>query len=217
MFFTQWLVGADNLMKIRVHEFVNYINIIEIIRLRRPDDVPNGNHLHRKFQISKFTETAQVKTTVPQLVPASLTNVKAPTFSWSICSKSLISRRVRLASVLLSNAFAIFFIATSSPVSVLRAELQEVETASNRHQLADSYAGLGAIKGDDSTYCHGTPKLKDFVLQTDDIYGPGVIMMQGRLKLKFWSMYLLVTHYTLPCYSFSEQKDAKSLILSSRQ
>ena len=47
------------------------------------------------------------------------------TFSWSMCLRSLISRRVLFASIRLSNAFAIFFIAISSSVSVLMAELQE--------------------------------------------------------------------------------------------
>jgi hypothetical protein len=41
-----------------------------------------------------------------------------------MCRKILISRNVRFASILLANAFPIFLIATSSPVSLFTAELQ---------------------------------------------------------------------------------------------
>mmetsp|Transcript_11809 Transcript_11809/g.41039 ORF Transcript_11809/g.41039 Transcript_11809/m.41039 type:complete len:223 (+) Transcript_11809:537-1205(+) len=44
------------------------------------------------------------------------------TFSWRRWRRSLISRRVRLASMAFSNALPIFFIAILSPLSVLRAE-----------------------------------------------------------------------------------------------
>uniref|UniRef100_A0A0A9D1H3 MPK1 n=1 Tax=Arundo donax TaxID=35708 RepID=A0A0A9D1H3_ARUDO len=46
----------------------------------------------------------------------------ATIFSWSMWRSSLISRSVRLASILLSKALAIFLIATCSPVSELSAE-----------------------------------------------------------------------------------------------
>ena len=46
------------------------------------------------------------------------------TFSWSKCRRSLISRSVRLASMWLSKASAIFLIATISLVSVFNSELQ---------------------------------------------------------------------------------------------
>jgi len=49
---------------------------------------------------------------------------KVHTFSWFMCRKILISRNVRFASILLANAFPIFLIATSSPVSLFTAELQ---------------------------------------------------------------------------------------------
>jgi hypothetical protein len=45
------------------------------------------------------------------------------TFSWSMWRSSLISRSVRLASILLSKALAIFLMATCSAVSELSAEL----------------------------------------------------------------------------------------------
>lgn len=46
-----------------------------------------------------------------------------------MCVSSLISRKVRFASILLSNAFAILLIATSSFVSALVAELRRGKTA----------------------------------------------------------------------------------------
>lgn len=45
------------------------------------------------------------------------------TFSWSKCRRSLISRSVRFASMWLSNALAIFLMATMSPVSEFITEL----------------------------------------------------------------------------------------------
>lgn len=46
------------------------------------------------------------------------------TLSWSMCRSSLISRRVRLASIWLSNALPIFLIATSWRVCAFTAALQ---------------------------------------------------------------------------------------------
>lgn len=47
------------------------------------------------------------------------------TFSWSIWQRSLISRNVRFASILLSKAFPIFLMATASPVSESYSELHQ--------------------------------------------------------------------------------------------
>lgn len=47
------------------------------------------------------------------------------TFSWSIWQRSLISRNVRFASILLSKAFPIFLMATASPVSESYSELHK--------------------------------------------------------------------------------------------
>lgn len=52
-------------------------------------------------------------------------NNYALTFSWSMWRRSLISRRVLFASILLSKAFAIFFTATCSVVSEFTAELTQ--------------------------------------------------------------------------------------------
>lgn len=54
------------------------------------------------------------------------------TFSWSMWRSSLISRRVLFASILLSNAFAIFLMATCSFVSEFKAELFTHTTIKNK-------------------------------------------------------------------------------------
>lgn len=68
----------------------------------------------------------------------------ALTFSWSMWRSSLISLSVRLASILLSNALAIFLIATCSPVSELSAELSSKPKIQNPNQNQAAAAnGMG--------------------------------------------------------------------------
>lgn len=70
--------------------------------------------------------------------------IGALTFSWSIWRSSLISLSVRLASILLSNALAIFLIATCSPVSELSAELPSQSKNPNPKTKSDAAAnGMG--------------------------------------------------------------------------
>jgi hypothetical protein len=52
MVFGQRLVGANDLMKICVHKLIDYVNVVKIISPRRPNDIPNGDHLHKNDKVS---------------------------------------------------------------------------------------------------------------------------------------------------------------------
>lgn len=53
MIICQWLVRANYLMKISVHQFINNVNIIEVLLLRRSYDISKSNNLRKGMKNKK--------------------------------------------------------------------------------------------------------------------------------------------------------------------
>jgi hypothetical protein len=133
MIICHWLIGTYYLMQICIHQLRNNVHVIEVLLLWRSYNIFNGHHLHwrnrsnnlhistKSLQFLKLNTNKDIRL---KSKPEILSKV---TFSWSICRRSLISRKVLLASIRLSNALPIFLMATSSRVSAFTAALKEMK------------------------------------------------------------------------------------------
>jgi hypothetical protein len=116
----QLLPGADDLVEVRLHELHADVHVVERPRDRRRDHVPDADDLFvgRRQRMDPTVQARKCVRTRNIIRPCVLT------FSWSRCRISLISRSVRLASMWLSKALAIFLMATISLVSKFITELR---------------------------------------------------------------------------------------------
>ena len=103
MIIREWLGGANDLVEISIHEFIDKVDILEFSVRRGLQDVLNRDNLIVTKEVLRLQNR---KKETAGKVPNSLT------FSWSKCLRSLTSRKVLLQSVRWSNALVIFLIAT---------------------------------------------------------------------------------------------------------
>jgi hypothetical protein len=103
-------------VEVRVHELGGEVHVVERLRDWWRDDVPDAYDL-----VQPGSQILELIASLERSRQSRSRN--ALTFSWSRCLRSLISRSVRLASMWLSKALAIFLMATISPVSSFITEL----------------------------------------------------------------------------------------------